>query len=276
MGKIAQTYALTNEQVFFAFVRHLGVIVITGTRDETHMAHDMASLQLTLSLDDMRSIERLLFNQTQTEVQSHPSEHGHQAPDPEVSLDECAAIGDHETRGGDSDTRGEAQVGGGLEAAVTVEVEEGGKQQEAHKGKITRCGKVTAGAAGSERPEGPEGLKDAEGARQTERAGGLHESGAEEDPGPTWSHLLSAFKYPRASIVYSWPGQAEGADASVVVPSAVAGTRGTQGTENGISRAAEDVDVASDDLSAQLRTALTNANDLCPTCTSSPFTFHVG
>lgn len=58
MGLAARAKA-TPAQIVFAFARAVGMLPLTGTTDPEHMAQDLASRELELSPDDVRSIESL-------------------------------------------------------------------------------------------------------------------------------------------------------------------------------------------------------------------------
>jgi diketogulonate reductase-like aldo/keto reductase len=55
---IAARYGITTAQLIFAFARHIGIIVLTGTTSREHMAEDLASLTIELAPDDVAAIER--------------------------------------------------------------------------------------------------------------------------------------------------------------------------------------------------------------------------
>ena len=55
----AQAHA-TPAQVVFAFSRAVGILPMTGTSDAEHMRQDLASRDLTLSPDEVRTIENLV------------------------------------------------------------------------------------------------------------------------------------------------------------------------------------------------------------------------
>ena len=59
MEKIANSYNATTGQIVFAFARAVGMLPLTGTSSEVHMKEDLASLALTLSEDDVNTIESL-------------------------------------------------------------------------------------------------------------------------------------------------------------------------------------------------------------------------
>ena len=59
MEKIANARNATASQVIFAFARAVGMLPLTGTSSEVHMKEDLASLALTLSEDDVNTIESL-------------------------------------------------------------------------------------------------------------------------------------------------------------------------------------------------------------------------
>jgi len=56
---IASQAAATPAQVVFAFARAIGILPMTGTSDAEHMRQDLASRDLSLSPDMVRTIERL-------------------------------------------------------------------------------------------------------------------------------------------------------------------------------------------------------------------------
>jgi diketogulonate reductase-like aldo/keto reductase len=49
----------TPAQVVFCFAQAVGMLPLTGTTDAGHMKQDLASLDLTLSADEVRAIESL-------------------------------------------------------------------------------------------------------------------------------------------------------------------------------------------------------------------------
>jgi diketogulonate reductase-like aldo/keto reductase len=56
---IATRAGVTPAQVVFRFALAVGMLPITGTSSATHMTQDLASRELTLSVDDVRAIESL-------------------------------------------------------------------------------------------------------------------------------------------------------------------------------------------------------------------------
>ena len=59
MARIAMRANATANQVVFAFARAVGMLPLTGTSNAEHMQEDLASLDITLSLDTLRDIESL-------------------------------------------------------------------------------------------------------------------------------------------------------------------------------------------------------------------------
>lgn len=59
VNEIAQRNHATASQVLFAFSRAVGMLPLTGTTSEVHMKEDLASLALTLSEEDVNTIESL-------------------------------------------------------------------------------------------------------------------------------------------------------------------------------------------------------------------------
>lgn len=59
VGRIAAEQVATPAQIVFAFARHIGMIPLTGTTSQRHMADDLHALGLTLSYEDVALIERL-------------------------------------------------------------------------------------------------------------------------------------------------------------------------------------------------------------------------
>ena len=60
VGAIAARLAATPAQVVFRFAQAVGMLPLTGTSDAEHMTQDLASGGLTLSPDEVRSIESLV------------------------------------------------------------------------------------------------------------------------------------------------------------------------------------------------------------------------
>ena len=56
---IAARGRVTPAQVVFRFAQAVGMLPLTGTADAQHMKQDLASRELTLSVDEMRAIESL-------------------------------------------------------------------------------------------------------------------------------------------------------------------------------------------------------------------------
>ena len=56
---IAAERGLTMPQVVFAFARQIGMIPLTGTSSEQHMAQDLASVQVQLSRDELLTIGKV-------------------------------------------------------------------------------------------------------------------------------------------------------------------------------------------------------------------------
>jgi len=57
-GLAAQLNA-SPAQIIFAFARQVGMLPLTGTSSAEHMQQDLASLNITLSPDAVRTIESL-------------------------------------------------------------------------------------------------------------------------------------------------------------------------------------------------------------------------
>ena len=49
----------TAAQLTFALAMKLGMVCLTGTTDKRHMAEDLAAVEVTLSDDDVKRLERL-------------------------------------------------------------------------------------------------------------------------------------------------------------------------------------------------------------------------
>jgi len=60
VGGIAARLQATPAQVVFRFAQAVGMLPLTGTTDPTHMKQDLASRELTLSADEVQTIERLV------------------------------------------------------------------------------------------------------------------------------------------------------------------------------------------------------------------------
>ena len=60
LAGIAKRLGATPAQVVFAFARAVGMLPLTGTSDPDHMRQDLASLALTLSVDEVEAIESLV------------------------------------------------------------------------------------------------------------------------------------------------------------------------------------------------------------------------
>jgi len=61
---IARRYEVTVPQVVFAFARSAGMLPLTGTSSEEHMKEDLASLALTLTVEEQRFIERCAYTRS--------------------------------------------------------------------------------------------------------------------------------------------------------------------------------------------------------------------
>jgi diketogulonate reductase-like aldo/keto reductase len=59
VSSIAARTGSTLAQVVFAFARAIGILPLTGTTDVNHMKQDLASLELTLSADEITGMESL-------------------------------------------------------------------------------------------------------------------------------------------------------------------------------------------------------------------------
>jgi len=59
VARLAAREKATATQIVFAFARAVGMLPLTGTSDPEHMAQDLASRALSLSPDDVHSIEAL-------------------------------------------------------------------------------------------------------------------------------------------------------------------------------------------------------------------------
>jgi diketogulonate reductase-like aldo/keto reductase len=55
----AKKLGATSAQVVFAFARQIGILPLTGTTNEGHMAQDLASRELTLPAEAVRKIEKI-------------------------------------------------------------------------------------------------------------------------------------------------------------------------------------------------------------------------
>jgi len=56
---VAARSGATPAQIVFAFARSIGMLPLTGTTDAEHMAHDLASRELTPSSEEVQRFERL-------------------------------------------------------------------------------------------------------------------------------------------------------------------------------------------------------------------------
>jgi diketogulonate reductase-like aldo/keto reductase len=56
---LAKRYGMGNAQIVFRFAMAIGIVPLTGTSDAEHMRQDLASAGLTLSDDELQSIEAL-------------------------------------------------------------------------------------------------------------------------------------------------------------------------------------------------------------------------
>jgi diketogulonate reductase-like aldo/keto reductase len=56
---IAKRADATPAQVVFSFARAVGMLPLTGTSNAEHMKQDLASAELTLSVDEVQAIESL-------------------------------------------------------------------------------------------------------------------------------------------------------------------------------------------------------------------------
>lgn len=58
---LARKYNKTNEQIFFRFVQHLGILPLSGTTNPHHMEEDLAVSTFSLEEEEVRSIETILY-----------------------------------------------------------------------------------------------------------------------------------------------------------------------------------------------------------------------
>jgi diketogulonate reductase-like aldo/keto reductase len=58
--ELARRRGNTPEQLFFAYLRHAGMVPLTGTTSEGHMRQDLESLDIALSAEETGRIENLL------------------------------------------------------------------------------------------------------------------------------------------------------------------------------------------------------------------------
>lgn len=58
-AQLVQRTGHTPAQLVFAFALQVGMLPLTGTTDRAHMAEDLAALAITLSEDDVRTIETI-------------------------------------------------------------------------------------------------------------------------------------------------------------------------------------------------------------------------
>ena len=56
---MATRHGVTMPQLVFAFAREVGMLPLTGTTSETHMRQDLASFEVNLTEDDVRTLERV-------------------------------------------------------------------------------------------------------------------------------------------------------------------------------------------------------------------------
>jgi diketogulonate reductase-like aldo/keto reductase len=59
IARIAGRERATPAQVVFRFALAVGMLPLTGTSDREHMAQDLASAALTLSADEVETIESM-------------------------------------------------------------------------------------------------------------------------------------------------------------------------------------------------------------------------
>jgi diketogulonate reductase-like aldo/keto reductase len=59
VGRLAARETASPAQIVFAFARAVGMLPLTGTSDPRHMTQDLAGLRLSLSLEEVRTIEAL-------------------------------------------------------------------------------------------------------------------------------------------------------------------------------------------------------------------------
>jgi len=57
---LAEKLGKTKEQVFYRFVQHLGLIPLSGTTSEAHMADDLALGTFELEAADIENVKKLL------------------------------------------------------------------------------------------------------------------------------------------------------------------------------------------------------------------------
>jgi len=58
--KLAKNKSVTKEQIWFAFLQHMNIIPLTGTKNPTHMRQDLEAADITLTSSEMESLKSLL------------------------------------------------------------------------------------------------------------------------------------------------------------------------------------------------------------------------
>lgn len=58
---LARKYEKTPQQIFFRFVQQLGILPLTGTKSETHMRQDLDTSSFSLTEQEVKSVEHVLY-----------------------------------------------------------------------------------------------------------------------------------------------------------------------------------------------------------------------
>jgi diketogulonate reductase-like aldo/keto reductase len=57
---IAQKHNKTEAQIFFRYLRYVGIVPLTGTCSEQHMREDLGIFDFELSSEDIKNVSDLL------------------------------------------------------------------------------------------------------------------------------------------------------------------------------------------------------------------------
>ncbi len=60
MQQLSRKYRHTPEQLFFSFVRSLGITPLTGSSSPVHLQQDLAALSLHMDTADLQALNELL------------------------------------------------------------------------------------------------------------------------------------------------------------------------------------------------------------------------
>ena len=60
VSKVAKSRSATKEQVWFAFLQHMNIIPLTGTKNLTHMRQDLEAADIILTDSEIEALKTLL------------------------------------------------------------------------------------------------------------------------------------------------------------------------------------------------------------------------